>query len=193
MSQVKPPPDFAEALISLRDSHVDAGLVVKEVPAPARLAPWAASVELVTVEGGEHPVGHATLVILYDPSQEQFWESPLRLVGQARIDIDDDQATDPVLGEVLWSTLMANFERFGASAVRAVGTVTREISQTFGGLELRGSKLNVELRCSWSPTDLDLSPHLSAWAEALRMNAGLLPDGVTPISRSHSQYEGVHG
>lgn len=193
MSQVQPPADFAEALISLRDSHVDAGLLVKEVPAPARLAPWAASVELVTVEGGEHPVGRATLVILYDPSQEQFWDSPLRLVGQARLDIDDEQATDPVLGEALWATLMANFDRFGASALRAVGTVTREISQTFGGLELHGSELNVELRCSWSPTDLDLAPHFSAWAEALRTNAGLLPDGVAPLLRPNSEYESAHG
>lgn len=185
VKQLPPPPDFAAALISMRDSHVDGSLQIQEVPAPRQLAPWAAAVEVTTVEGSpDYPVGRATLVVLYDPEQVELWGSPLRLVGQARIDVDGDQAGDPLLGEVLWATLADNFSRFGADALGAVGTVTKEISQTFGGLQLRGSELNVELRCSWSPKDLDLSAHLSAWTETLRMNSGVLPQGVTGVSPS---------
>lgn len=168
----------------MRDSDIDGGLLVQEVPAPSQLAPWAAAVEVTTIEGApDHPVGRATLVVLYDPDQVGLWGSPLRLVGQARIEVDGDQAGDPLLGEVLWATLTDNFPRLGVEAVGAVGTVTREISQTFGGLELRGSELIVELRCSWSPVSLDLSAHLSAWSETLRMNSGILPHGVMGLSR----------
>lgn len=185
MNQVSPPPDFTAALISMRDAQIDGSLAVQEVPAPRRLAPWAAAVEVTTVRGApDHPVGRATLVVLYDPEQAELWDSPLRLIGQARMDVDSDQAGDPLLGEVLWATLTDNFVESGAQALGAVGTVTREISQTFGGLELRGSKLNVELRCSWSPSGLDLSAHLEAWSETLRMNSGILPHGVAGIPRS---------
>lgn len=189
-----PPPDFAAALISMRDSHIDGSLRVQEVPAPRRLAPWAAAVEVSTVEGApDHPVGRATLVVLYDPQQAELWDSPLRLVGQARMDVDSDQAGDPLLGEVLWATLTDNLAAFGAQALGAVGTVTREISQTFGGLELRGSELGVELRCSWSPSGLDLSAHLAAWSETLRMNSGILPHGVAAIPRQAEAWGDTSG
>ena len=95
--------------------------------------------------------------------------------------VDDDQSTDPLLGEVIWATLLQSLADAGATPLACVGTVTREISQTFGGLELQGSTLNADLRCSWTPTSNDLSADLSGWAEALRSNSGVLPHGVTRL------------
>lgn len=174
------------ALRSLRDSEVDPTLRFREVPAPSHLAPWAAAVEVETAEEfGEQPLGRATMVILYDPTQEDVWGGSIRLVGQARMSIDDDQATDPLLGEVIWATLIHCLDEAGAEALACVGTVTREISQTFGGLELKGSQLNADLRCSWTASSSDLSADFQGWSEALRQNCGAMPHGVTRIGRPH--------
>lgn len=182
MDQTAPPVDFVTALTSLRESTIDAGLTYREVPAPQHLAPWAASVQVETnAQVGQIPVGKATLVILFDPEQEDVWGGPLRLVGQARMRVDEDQSTDPLLGEVIWATFLHALDSCDAAAHSCLGTVTREISQTFGGLELHGSKLHADLRCSWTPVGLDLAPHLTAWARALRENCGLMPEGVTAL------------
>lgn len=182
MNNSAPPDDFLAALTSLRDSRIDAGLRYREVPAPRFLAPWSASVEVETkAKVGDHPVGRATLVVLCDPDNEEVWGGPLRLVGQARMRVDDEQSTDPLLGEVIWATFLHALEAEDAHAVACVGTVTREISQTFGGLQMNGSRLNADLRCSWTPQGTDLSSHFQAWSEALRENCSLLPDSVAPI------------
>lgn len=186
MDQISPPDEFVEALTTLRGATIDGGLSYREVPAPRHLSPWAASIEIETnARVGDHPLGRATLVILFDYDQEDVWGGPLRIVGQARMRVDDEQSTDPVLGEVVWATFLHALESARAEAHSCLGTVTREISQTFGGLELRGSKLNADLRCSWSPVGIDLAPHLKGWSEALRENCGLLPDVVTPIEILH--------
>ena len=182
MTRSAPPQDFISALGSLRDAWIDPSLIVHEVPAPTRLATWSAAVEIETQErNGEQPVAIATLVILCDPEQEEVWGGQIRLVGQARMSVDDDQSTDPLLGEVIWATLLQSLTDAGSTPLACVGTVTREISQTFGGLELQGSTLNADLRCSWTPTSNDLSADLSGWAEALRSNSGVLPHGVTRL------------
>lgn len=182
MTQSAPPQGFLSALGSLRDAWIDPSLVIHEVPAPARLAPWAAAIEVETRElAGDQPIARATLVVLCDPEQEEVWGGQIRLVGQARMNVDDDQSTDPLLGEVIWGTLLQSLAEAGSTPLACVGTVTREISQTFGGLELQGSKLNADLRCSWTPATNDLSGDLAGWAEALRSNSGVLPHGVTRI------------
>ncbi len=175
-----PPPEFLAALGSLRGSQVDRSIVYREVPGPGRVAAYTAAIELETAEKVRaHPLGRASFVVLWDEEQEELWDGPLRLVGQARIEVDADQATDPLLDEVVWETTLDCISRRGAEMIEPMGTVTREISKTFGGLELRGSQLAVELRCSWTPSSLDLRPHFEGWADALRLNAGLAECGTS--------------
>ncbi len=182
MNETAAPPAFLAALLSLRSAEVDPRLNIQEVPPPGHLAPWAAAVQLeIAEEDSPDLSGRATLVILFDPSQSEIWGGPIRLVGQARIGVDEDQSTDPLLGEVIWATLNNSLVAAGAKPSHCVGTVTREISQTFGGLELQGSLLHADLRCSWTAGSGDLSADLTGWAEALRENCGLLPHGVTDI------------
>lgn len=180
MNEIGPPEPFVDALLSLRRASVDPSLSIYEAPAPARLSPYAAAVQ---VDAGladvEHPIGSSTLVVLYDPDEQENWGGPFRLVGHARIQIDADQSTDPLLGEAIWQTLVDSFDEAGAGFDRLVGSVTREITETFGGLDLMGSVLNADLRCSWSPVSEELAEHLTAWSEALRQNCGLEPSGVT--------------
>lgn len=173
MSNQSPPPQFVGALGSLRKVALPKSLALKEVPAPVRLAPYAAALSIETVDAGHStPLGASTLVILFDPSQAKLWGSPFRLVGQLRAQIDEDMSTDPLLGDVLWQSLESGLRQGTAGASLLMGTLTREISETFGGLELQGSTLNVELRCSWTPSQLpegsvDLASHVEAWGHYL--------------------------
>ena len=182
MSQSSPPKEFLEALRSLRDIEIHPSLVVVEVPSPIRLAPWSAAVEIATMETeGDRPLGTATLVVLYDPDQKESWGGPLRLVGYSQVQIDAEQSTDPLLGEAIWNTVIDGLEASGAGFSRLVGTVTRELSETFGGLQLMGSALKAELRCSWSPSTKYIGEHLQGWADALRQTCGIEPATVAAI------------
>lgn len=188
VSEIVPPDEFRTALESLRDSQVDGALEVKEIPAPNRIAPWSAAVSIKSwaTANDDRPLGSSTLVVLCDPHQRDAWGGTLRLIGHARIQIDPDQSTDPLLSEVVWQTLADCLDSAGASFHRMVGTVTRELSETFGGLDLRGSALNVDLRCSWSPATPYIGEHLEGWSDALRQNAGIAPSKVTLIGSSNA-------
>ena len=128
-----PPQDFIEALLSLRGAKIDPAVRYREVPAPQGLAPFAAAIRTVVQdEGAERAAGEGTLVILFDDEGEEPWPTGFRLVGYARMGIDEDQSVDPLLGEVVWRTLLGNLEAAGANPQAVSGTVTRELSETFG-------------------------------------------------------------
>ncbi len=191
MSSQSPPAEFVSALMSFRTVKLDGSVTAQEVPAPSRIAPWTAAIEVAATDGlGKHQLGKATLVVMYDPEQEDLWDGPFRLVGQARMQIDAEQSIDPVLGEAIWHTLADSLDEAGAGYGRLVGTVTRELSETFGGLELQGSALNAELRCSWSPVSSDLGEHLLGWSEALRQNCGIESAAVTRFSSHFGERNG---
>ncbi len=181
MSEATAPNDFLSALTSLRRAHVHPRFVLEEIAAP-RLAPFSAAIEieLADAEGARPAV--ATFVILYDADQETNWGGPLRVVGHARIEIDAEQSTDPLLPEAVWMALSNSLDGAEAPYANLVGSVTVEATQAFGGLELKGATLNADLRCSWTPLDLDLAPHLEGWTEALRQNMGMEPSEVLSVN-----------
>lgn len=136
------------------------------------MAPYAAAVEFEVGRESDAPAEcRSTLVILYDPEQRELWGGAFRLVGHMRAQIDRDMAEDPILGEVLWVGLVSDLERQTSGANLLMGTVTKEMSETFGGLQLRGAHLHVEIRCSWTPDFVAgaaaLVDHVKAWGEYL--------------------------
>lgn len=184
MSSQNAPEVFLTALYSLREARLDSSLAVSEVAAPRSLAPWSAAVSVSTLEHlSGRPLGTSSFVLLCDPEQTDNWDSPLRLVGHARLQIDADQSTDPLLGEAIWQTVGDCLDQAGAGFSHMVGTVTRELSETFGGLELRGSSLAADLRCSWTPNSEYIGEQLEGWAEALRQNAGVEPAAVVSMGK----------
>ena len=179
-----------EALASLRELAVDPALVVREIRAPRNLAPFVAAVEVTAFDRpgsfGGAQIGTATFVILFDPEQAPNWGGPFRLVGHAVMQIDSDQSTDPLLAQAVWHTLVDSLDAAGAQYSRLVGSVTVEITETFGDLKLRGPALSADLRCSWSPDTFRLTEQLEGWADALRQNLGLEPTGVVSIGHVHA-------
>ena len=176
------PNRFAEALLSMRHASRPRGLVLDEVPAPRRLAPYAAALSAETVEThSDAPIASGRFVVLHDPAGQEAWDGDFRLVVMARSRLDEEVGTDPLLGSAAWSWLTDALDGAGAGYRALVGTVTRVLSETFGGLELNDACAHAEIRASWSPTTPDLTPHLEAWYELIHVAAGHEPEIATPI------------
>ncbi|KUP97694.1 DUF3000 domain-containing protein [Thermobifida cellulosilytica] len=177
------PPVFARAVASLRARTVRPEIVLEDIPAPRRLAPYAAAMS-ATVRAGEEDAAFGRLIVLYDPEGTRDWPGSFRVVAYVSAELEPDMAGDPLLGQVAWSWLTE------ALATRAVGhralsgTVTRATTEGFGLKAGEPTTTEVELRASWTPTeDGDLSAHTAAWLDLLSTAAGLPPVDVADISR----------
>ncbi|MDO5701455.1 MAG: DUF3000 domain-containing protein [Bowdeniella nasicola] len=181
------PGEFVRALSSLRGHQLRPEISVEEIPGPTRLAPYAAalSAEVTRPPSGEDLSGHAKFVVLYDPDGQPAWHGAFRLIILVRAPMDDEVADDPLLGEVGWSWLSSALEECGAGYHHLSGTVTRVLSESFGGLSLTDSSVDMEIRGSLTPVTEDLGPHLKAWLRLIEMACDLtpLPQLITP--RTH--------
>ena len=173
------------------------GLVLREVPAPRRLAPHALAIAAEALRADEE-VAHGRLVVLHDPEGQDGWYGQTRVVAFVSAEIDPEMAQDPALPEVVWQWLTESLAAHRAG-YRAVGaTVTRTVSRRFGelrpdpptGPESAGAAETneVEVRASWTAVAdpagrLDLGAHLQAWCDLLATTAGLPPPGVAALTR----------
>ena len=159
------PEDFTTALLSLRDAAHP--LVMREeIPAPSRLAPWSAALAIRTqAEAHDEALGLGRFIVLHDPDGQAGWNGDFRLVMQLRAQIDAEMGTDPLLSEALWHWAHDCLDERGAGFHDLTGTVTREMSESFGGLILRGSTLYVEIRTSLTPNTPWIGEHLLAWQD----------------------------
>ena len=152
-------------------------LAVREIPAPATLAPDAFAVagDVRPGEAGaDSEFGTGRFVLLHDPAEPDAWDGAWRIVCFAQAPLEPEIGTDPLLAEVAWSWLLDALDARGASYHAASGTATKTLSRGFGGLADEGDGAQIELRASWSPSG-DLAAHLDAWAELVCMLAGLPP------------------
>jgi hypothetical protein len=173
----------------------------EEMPAPQRIAPFAAALSAdVTVDGDE--VGTGRIILLHDPAGNEAWDGVFRCVAYARAEIDVELITDPMLAAVGWSWLTDALEAHGAAYVLASGTVTRVATESFGGMAEDSAAAQLEIRASWTPVprddavagaqdvaQLDIAPHVEAWGELLCTAVGLppVPDGVAVIPSRRGQ------
>jgi hypothetical protein len=213
------PAAFRAALGALRTAAARPDVVLAEAPAPQRLAPWAVALTAdlpADVAGGataadgaapggrdEEPEDLATgrLVVLHEPSGQEAWGGTFRVVTFLRADLDPEMVADPLLPEVGWDWLLESLQDRGARQAAASGTVTRVVSESFGGMAARPATAEVEIRASWTPlapaggpggeraeedplaVGAGLGAHLAAWCDLLRTAAGQppLPEGVAAL------------
>lgn len=181
---VRVPAEFSRALASLRGVRVRSDVLLHEVPAPTRIAPFALALSgELPGRRADEPDASGRFVALYDPAGQEVWEGRFRVVTLVRAPLEHDMVHDPLLSDVARTWLAEALGEAGAVARAQGGTVTRVISESFGSLASRPESDEVELRASWSPTGPDLAPHLHAWAHLLGSIAGrpALPEGVTPL------------
>ena len=182
------PAAFVQALEALGGRRLRAEVRLSEIPAPARIAPYAValSAEVVTADDDLVPEvepASGRFVVLHDPAGQEAWEGTFRVVTLVRAVLDAEVGVDPLLCEAAWTWVEDALAHGSAGHHALGGTVTRVVSQSFGALAERPGEVEVEIRASWTP-DGDLGAHLSAWATVLCTAAGLppLPDGVTSLS-----------
>jgi hypothetical protein len=195
------PPEFVAAVETMRAARLRPEIHCEEMPAPQRIAPFAAALSAdVTVEGEE--VGTGRIILLHDPMGNDAWDGEFRCVAYARAEIDVELITDPMLAAVGWTWLTDALEAHGAAYHMASGSVTRVATESFGGMADDSAVAQLEIRASWTPTapsegpgvgatgaPLDIGPHVEAWGELLCTAVGLppVPDGVAVIPSRRGQ------
>ncbi|SDT19953.1 Protein of unknown function [Pseudarthrobacter equi] len=202
------PPDFLHALGTLRKAQCRKELHLAEIPAPARLAPFAvalgaevmaqgagtaapplhgpAAMALAAAGTGEDSdteLATGRFILLHDPEGSAVWDGEFRIVTYIRAELEPDMGNDEMLGTVAWTWLVEALENHDAPYRAAGGTATRVLSESFGTLSERPGTIDIELRASWTPATPDVTAHLEAWSDMVCTFAGLppLPDGVTPL------------
>lgn len=192
------PPEFRAAVATMRAATLRPEIFCEEMPAPQRIAPYAAALSAdVTIDGTD--VGTGRIILLHDPAGNDAWEGTFRCVAYARAEIEIDMITDPLLADVGWSWLTEALDSHGAAYTAASGTVTRVATESFGGMADEEGTAQLEIRASWTPlgdddapgpgVSLDVAPHVEAWGELLCTAVGLppVPDGVTVMPGRRGQ------
>ena len=183
------PPEFRDAVASMRAATLRPEIFCEEMPAPQRIAPFATAMSAdVTVDGEEVATGR--LVLLHDPAGNDAWEGTYRCVAYCRAEIEHALATDPLLTDVGWTWLTEALEGHAASYTALSGTVTRVATESYGAMAGDGGSAQLEVRASWTPTDApDLVHHVEAWSELLCTAGGLepVPDGVAVMPSRRGQ------
>jgi len=177
----EPPAEFLAAVEQLRSARLRSEVACEEMPAPQRIAPYAAALSgEITADGKE--LGTGRIVLLHNPAGNDAWGGTFRCVAFARADIDPEMITDPLLSAVGWSWLTDALAAHDARYTAPSGTVTTVLSEGFGGMAEDGSTAQIEIRASWTPAGV-LTPHAQAWADLLCTAAGLppLPPGVVSM------------
>lgn len=185
--------DFDAAVQALRALAPRSEVDLQEAPAPARLAPHALALTAeVWAEDPEQPdeqveAASGRFVLLHDPVGQDAWQGRFRVVSFMRGLVERDLASDPLLNDVAWDWLVEALAEAGAEHVALSGTVTRTLSSSFGEIDDRHPRGEIELRCSWTPTGPAAScdRHARAWITVLTTMAGLppLPEGVASLPR----------
>lgn len=182
------PTQFAVAVEQVRNAILRPEVVVDEMPAPQRIAPYSFAIS-GDVMVGEDELATGRFILLHDPAGNDAWGGTFRCVTFARADIEADMAADPVLPSVGWSWLTEALELYGSAYTAASGSVTVVRSVGFGEMEGDGADAQIEVRASWTPLDLSATVsaagHATAWSHLLGAISGLPPltPGVIPLQR----------
>jgi hypothetical protein len=175
--------NFDKITTSIRAIKPRSEILLEEVPAPQKLAPYAIAMTADVLEDA----ATGRFVLLHDPDGQEGWSGKYRCVTFVRAAIDNEMAADPMLCNIGWTWLMESLKANGCEYTAPSGTVTKVASASFGTLENLNEDSELEVRASWTPTSgKNIADHIRAWVELLEMSAGLapIPDGVTQLSRS---------
>ena len=175
--------NFDDIITQIRAIKPRVEILLEEVPAPQKLAPFAFAMTADVLEDA----ATGRFVLLHDPDGQEGWAGNFRCVTFVRAAIDNEMAADSMLCNIGWAWLMESLKANGCDFTAPSGTVTKVASASFGTLENLEEDSELEVRASWTPTSGEnIASHIKAWVELLEMSAGLapIPEGVTQLSRS---------
>jgi hypothetical protein len=181
------PAEFRIALEEFRSARLRPEISCEEMPAPSRVAPYAAALTAdISIAGTDVATGR--IVLLYDPAGNDAWHGSFRCVVYVRSELEPETVTDPMIGEVGWTWLTEALDANSARFTAPSGTVTRVVSESFGGMSDEPGRAEIEIRASWSPVGA-VGPHVEAWGQLLCSTAGLppVPAGVIAMPSRRGQ------
>jgi hypothetical protein len=178
------PEAFTRAVAGLRAAAPREEILLEEIAAPQRLAPYGFALSATVLRDGEE-VASGRLILLHDPAGHDAWQGNLRLVTLVTAELESDLAGDPLLPAVGWTWLTDALDLNGAGYAAIGGTITQTMSTRFGELAGPPATADIEIRASWTPISDDLGAHLHGWCAMLASTAGLPPPGVTSLSDRH--------
>ena len=178
------PEAFTRAVQGLRVAGPRPEILLEEITAPQRLAPYAFALSATVLRSGDEVAG-GRLILLHDPAGHEAWHGSLRLVTLVTAELEDDMAGDPMLPAVAWTWLTDGLDQQGAGYTAIGGTITQTTSTRFGELAGPAPTADLEVRASWTPTSEGTEAHLRGWCAMLSSTAGLPPPGVTALSDRH--------
>ena len=108
------PEAFTRAVAGLRAATPRPEILIEEIAAPQRLAPFAFSLSATVLRDGEE-VATGRLILLHEPSGHDSWQGDLRLVTLVTAELESDMAGDPLLPAVAWTWLADALEQQGAA------------------------------------------------------------------------------
>jgi hypothetical protein len=184
MSSPEAPEAFTRAVAGLRVAAPRPEILLEEIAAPQKLAPYAFALSATVLRAGEEVAG-GRLILLHDPAGHDAWQGNLRLVTLVTAEVDEDMAGDPLLAGVAWTWLTDALDQQGAAYTAIGGTITQTTSTRFGELAGPAPTADLEVRASWTPTSAGLEAHLYGWCAMLASTAGLPPPGVTALTDRH--------
>lgn len=179
---------FEEIIAEIRAITPRNEIILEEVPAPQKLAPFsfALTADVELSPDSDEDIATGRFVLLHDPAGQEGWTGKYRCVTFVRAAIDKEMANDPLLIDLGWSWFLESLRKYHCGFIAPSGTVTRVASASFGTLVNRENDSEVEVRASWTPTDGNtLSAHVRAWIDLLEIASGMppIPEGVTQLSR----------
>ena len=174
---------------SLHAARVRREIEVGPIRPPQRLAPYSYAVgaevrppeDLDVVPTDSQGSAFGRLILLFDPAGQDAWNGTMRLVAFLQAEVEAALAMDPLLPEVAWSWLVDALEQRAEHVTALGGTVTATTSVRYGDISGPPRAHQLELRASWTATDIELGPHVEAFCEVLEHAAGLPPAGVTDL------------
>ena len=178
------PEAFLRAVDGLRAAAPRPEILLEEIPAPQRLAPYSFALSATVLRSGEE-VASGRLILLHEPAGHEAWRGDLRLVTLITAELEADMAGDPLLPAVAWTWLTDGLEQHAAAYTAIGGTITQTASTRFGELAGPAPTADLEVRASWTPTSTDTAAHLLGWCAMLASTAGLPPPGVTALNDRH--------
>ena len=118
------PPEFREAVESMHAARLRPEVFCEEMPAPQRIAPYAAALSADVTVDDDEDLGTGGSSCSTTWPGNYAWDGTYRCVAYARAEIDLQLIHRPAAGRVGWSGLPRP-GRHGASDLAASGTVTR--------------------------------------------------------------------
>ena len=176
---------WQEAIASLHEVSARSEISLAETAAPQRLAPHAVAITAEISDHAGDELASGKFILLHDPAGQEVWNGQFRVVTFLRAAVEREMVEDALLDEAMWQWLTDALEQQEASHTALSGTITRTLSQAFGGIETRADENEIEIRASWTPTNAASLNSLNAWLELLSGAAGLvpIPHGVAALPR----------